>query len=407
MSKKKGKPKTRAEPNKTAFCSIDNWDVILNHGYVSLADSPEVSSAVNKIADLISGMTIHLMENTDNGDIRVYDELAKKIDIYPNDWMTRKTFISVIVRNLLLEGDGNSFVYPETEKGFLKNLYPIPPYSVSMVPDGFGYKVIYNGKSYDPSEFIHVVINPKGTYPWKGTGYRVALKTIVENISQGNATINGFMKSKWKPSIIVKVDANTEEFASKEGRKKLLSKYIESSEAGEPWLIPAEQFEVETVKPLSLQDLAITDAMKLDKTTVASILDIPPFVLGVGEFKENVWNNFISTRIKNICIAIEQAFTKAILISPKRYFRFNCRSLYSYDIEKLEKVGSDLYTKGLAKGNEVRDWIELPPLDGLDKLVILENYIPSEKIGDQNKLKGGDSDGTKSDEDERHEDTRR
>ena len=44
--------------------------------------------------------------------------------------------------------------------------------------------------------------------------------------------------------------------------------------------------------------------------------------------------------------------------------------------------------KGLVTGNEVRDKLNMSPLDGLDELRILENYIPADRIGDQKKLEG-------------------
>ena len=95
-----------------------------------------------------------------------------------------------------------------------------------------------------PEETIHVTINPDPTYPWKGTGYRATLKEVAKTLKQAGETKDGFMKSKWQPSVIVKVDGLTDDFASKAGRKSLLEQYIASSEAGEPWMIPAEQFDV-------------------------------------------------------------------------------------------------------------------------------------------------------------------
>ncbi len=401
MSKKRNKArgepagnKARAEPagNRSGLflCSPDAYEIICSDGYTSLSKNPEIIAGVNKIAGLVSSMTIHLMGNTSGGDIRIRNELAKKIDINPNRYMTRKTFISTIVRTLLLEGEGNCVVYPVTEGGLIKDLVPIPPARVSYIPEGpYGYKILRDGVEHEPDEVLHFVLNPDPNYPWKGTGCKAQLKEVADSLKQAQETKNGFMKSKWRPSIIVKVDGLTDEFSNVAGRRALLEQYLESSEAGEPWMIPADQFSVETVTPLSITDLALPDSVRLDKRTVSSILSIPAFVVGEGEYNRDEWNNFIDTTIRMICNTIEQELTKKLLLSPEWYFKFNARSLHAYDIDQLANVGSDLYTRGIMTGNEVRDWIGMSPKDGLDELIILENFIPQDMIGDQKKLKTG------------------
>ncbi len=357
-------------------------------GYTTLSKNPEIATAVDRIAKMVASMTIHLMENRPSGDVRIKNELSKKIDIYPNRNMTRTAFIHFIVKTLLLEG--NSVVVPETRDGILINLWPLPSSGVSFIPIGtMDYMVQSGDKTYRPDELLHFVSNPDSNYPWKGAGYRVSLADVANNLKQAAATEKAFMSSKWKPSIIVKVDGLTDEFASPAGRKKLLESYINTNEAGEPWLIPADQFSVEQVRPLSLSDLAISDMVQLDKRTVAAILGVPAFVLGVGDFTKDAWNNFISTTIMPLAKGMEQEMTRKLLINPDWYFRFNSRSLYAYDLRDLADIGANQYIRGLMTGNEVRDWINLPPKDGLDELVILENFIPADKIGDQKKLMQG------------------
>lgn len=384
--------KTRAEPGGAAVLLTDTggWDTLCCQGYTNLAHNPEIAAGVDTIAKLIASMTIHLMENTDAGDIRIRDELARKVDVEPCSTMTRSTFIQWLVRTLMLDGNGNCVVYPVTRRGYLRDLRPIPSSLVSFMPDeDWGYKVYIGGAQYDPDDVLHFVLNPDSFYPWKGTGYRVSLSDVANNLKQAAKTERGFMESKWKPSLIIKVDALTEEFSSPEGRAKLLDEYVSTARAGEPWMIPAEQFSVEQVKPLTLSDLALSDMVTLDKRTVASILGVPPFVLGVGDFQRDAWNNFISSTIMPLAKAIEQEFTKKLLYSPSRYFRFNSRSLYNYDLQELAAVADDQFVRGIMTGNEVRDWIGLSPVDGLNELVILENYIPRGMIGDQSKLNGG------------------
>ena len=56
----------------------------------------------------------------------------------------------------------------------------------------------------------------------------------------------------------------------------------------------------------------------------------------------------------------------------------------------MASIADDQYLRGLMTGPEVRSWLGLSPVEGLNDLVILENYIPRGMIGDQSKLQGGE-----------------
>lgn len=357
-------------------------------GYTSLANNPEIFAACRQIATLISSMSIMLMENGETGDTRIFNELSRKIDIEPSKYMTRRTWMEAIVMNLLLYGKGNSVVRVKTRRGFLRDLEVIPA-SRFYIQDNYysnEYLVMIDGKPYRPDDVLHFVDNPDRYYPYKGKGITVVLKDVADNLKQASHTKKGFMSSKWKPSVIVKVDSMSEEMASPQGRQMLLEQYVKNTDAGEPWLIPAEQFDVETIKPLSLADLAISDSVEIDKRTVASIVGVPPFVLGVGEYDQKAWNSFISNTVRVIAEEIEQEMTKKLILNPKWYFKFNILSLMNWDIETIANVFGRLSDRGFVTGNEVRDRMGMSPKEGLDELRILENYIPYDMSALQKKL---------------------
>lgn len=393
MSKKRRRAPMPAQ-TRSANGALALWlgdGEICAPGYTRLSDCPEIQTACLRIAELIGSMTIHLMSNTKDGDVRITNELSRRIDIEPCDTMTREQWMTAIVMNLLLYGCGNSVVVPHTHKGILMSMEPIAASRVNLQPvtgSYRDYRILIDGTPRRPEDVMHFAYNPDPTYMWMGRGVTVTLRDIANNLRQAQKTINAFMSSNWKPSVIVKVSALAPEFASPQGRSKLIESYIKPEHPGQPWIIPADEFAVEQVKPLTLADLAIADTMKLDKKAVASVIGVPPYLLGVGEFKRDEWNNFVQTKVRPIALIIQQEMTRALIVSEKWYLRFNLWSLLDYDLKSTSDIllaGSD---RGYVNGDEWRDRMHMTPA-GLKEYKVLENYIPYDMSGNQKKLNGG------------------
>lgn len=355
-------------------------------GYTRLSDVPEIKAGIRKIAELMSVMPLHLLENTDNGNVRVNNELSRKLDIAPCKYLTRPQWVYKIVSDMLI--NGNSYGIPVYRDGYLDNIIPVTM-GGSIVPDGMnGYTVLINGVDYDPDEILHFAYNPSPDIPWDGRGIVTELRGMIAALAQARKTTQAIMERPM-PAIAVRTFNLGEDLSTPEGRKDIADRFISSVDAGTPWVISAENFDLQQIKPMSISDLAIKDDIEINTKAAAAILGVPASVLGSGEFKKDEYNNFVSTKLLPIAVLIEQELTRKLLYSPKLFFRFSNRQLYSYTMEERLKLSTALHDRGILSGNEVRADFDLDPVEGLDERKVLENYIPVDQIGNQNKLSGG------------------
>ena len=366
------------------------FKALLADGYRPLGECPEVQMCIGIYADLIASMPIHLMRNTEKGDIRVRDELARKLDITPAKHLTRATLMHAVVAGML--ETGNQVTIPVYRGEYLDRLIPLPPQEVTLRADVAStedYVITWRGRDFQPDEVLHFPLNPDPNRPWQGRGFLFAARDIVKSLRQANATRQKLQESP-APSLVVKVDGLTDEFASAPGRRKLREQYLDATENGEPWFIPAEAFSLEQVKPLTLKDLAIKDNLELDKRSIAALFGVPAFLVGIGEFKQDEYQHFLSTRVMAVARVIEQVMTRSLLWSPDLYVRMNARSLFNYSLSDLINVGREMVDRAAMRRNEWRDWMGMPPDPAMEEMYLLENYLPVNKLADQKKLKGGD-----------------
>lgn len=168
----------------------------------------------------------------------------------------------------------------------------------------------------------------------------------------------------------------------------MIDRFVDSNDRGVPWIIPAETMELQQIKPLTVSDLAIKENLELDIKRIAGIYRVPAFMVGVGDFNRDEYDNFITTTVMSIAQVIEQELTRKLLYSPDYHITFNPRSLHSYSITELVSAGKELVDRMAMRRNEWRDWLGLSPDEDMEELLALENYIPADRLGDQKKLKG-------------------
>ena len=82
-------------------------------------------------------------------------------------------------------------------------------------------------------------------------------------------------------------------------------------------------------------------------------MGVPPFTVGVGDYKDDAYNFFVNQAVRGVASVIEQEMTRKLILNPAWHVQLNPRSLYNYKLSELVTAGKELDDEGRGHGRAV------------------------------------------------------
>lgn len=334
------------------------------------------------------------------------NELDLLLNIRPNPYMSAITFWQTVELNR--NHYGNSYVYIERNGTKIKNLWQLPSDEVEIWIDNKGYFglkdsiwYVWNdsrrGKKYSflKDEILHF----KTHMSWdglSGTAVRDILKT---QLNTQKSALN-FLKRIYSSStlgtkVVVHYTGELNDAKAKNMVDKIAN-FAKAKESGA--FIPLPMGYQAQLLEMKLADSQFFENNKNTALQIAAAFGIKPNV--INDYTKSSYSNsetqqldFYVNTLQPLFLIYEQELSYKLL-HPRDLERgqrlvINEDVLFKMDNQTKANVYSNYVQNFIMTPNEVREALNLPYIEGGDKLVGNGNAISIDKAGDQY-TKGGD-----------------
>ena len=366
-------------PVSSPTYSPNSFESFVNNGYTEneilyAALNLRANSVIE--ADLVTKINDEVPSSTDP---------LLQILLHPNNYHTHAEFFKLLV--MYLDFDGNVFIVKEMTKGRkVKALHMLRPDLVGVIPSTkpgemikkYEYKIGNKKVFYAPDEVIHIK-TPNPLTPWRGIS---PIQPIIKSVDLDNDAINytkSVLENKGVPGGILKVLGNV----GKEAIRRMQAQWSQQTTSGKRGNIAILGEEVEYIPTsMSLAELDLRHINILTESRILTALGINPVIMGsISGNEASTYNNvaeaklsFYQQTIVPLQFMITDAFTNDPDINPgnTRVFFFDptdVSALAPLRAAKQEQM-SEGYRDGWLTINELRDNINLPPVDGGDEMFL-------------------------------------
>jgi len=337
---------------------------ILNKGTVTLDEAMEIPSfagCVNKICDTISIIPIKLYEKKKEGVAEVDDDRVVLLNTDTGDTMNGSDFKKAITRDYLTSKGGYAFINKKGNKFLSLNYVEADKVSFyeGVDPIFKDYKVLVNGNTYEPYQFLKVCRNTKNGY--RGTSIveesNLALTVVYTSLKFEGKLVKrggnkkGFLESEKK----LDNDAIT---ALKEGFNKMYSDDNENAIV----LNNGVKFHESSNSSTEMQ---LNENKKSNSTEICKLFNMPPEIMNGGATEEHK-KQYIQYCIIPILKAIVESLNKDLLLEKEKgnkFFDFDVSDLTKADIKTRYEAYAIGYKNRFLQISEIREMENLPDIN--------------------------------------------
>ncbi|NDO83277.1 phage portal protein [Citrobacter sp. NCU1] len=352
-----------------------------------------VYACIYVLSSNIAQMPLYVLRKTDKEVHPATDHPAwYLLGSEPNFWQTSYKWRELKQRHILGWGNGYTWVR-RTRRGELDSLEAVMPWETSLIDQGgrytYGVYNEYGSYAVSPDDMVHVRA--------LGNNQKVGFSPVMQHAQtigmgmSGQEYINSFFQGNARPAGIVSVkgELKTEAWNNLKEMWKKASAALRKQE-NKTMLLPADlDYKALTVSPVDMQ---IIDMMKLNRSLIASIFNVPAHM--INDLEKATFSNISEQAIQFVRYTImpwvvnweqelnRRLFTRAEL-KAGYYVRFDLSGLLRGTAKERAEFYHYAITDGWMSRNEVRGLEHLNPQPGLDEMLVSVNAAKQVDSGEK------------------------
>ena len=309
--------------------------------------------------------------------------VRRAVETCPNQFQTWPQFLYRCATFYM--ADTTACVVPEyNERGVQVGFYPVPLVSAEVIDYDGEYWLRWMSPDGDTRavELKYVAIVNRFQYKsdWFGDGNALA-GTLSMLKAQEEAQRQSIADSS-SIRFIGHLNGNVRE-EDQEAKRDRFAKQNLSDENGTPLMVYDNTFV--SIEQLKAQNWTIpSDEMERIENNVFDYFGINRRILQ-NSYDENVWDAYYEGVIEPFALMLGEAMTQATFTMrerPANCIMFSSNRMEYASAASKRNMGKDMTDRGLMRINEVREMLQLPPVEGGDAFILRGEYKVGHSIED-------------------------